>query len=40
MSLVKRYHLNAAYYVRELQRLEQHIDYVLQLLSEQDGQAF
>jgi len=37
MSLVKRYHLNAAYYVRELERLERHIDYVLRLVQEQGG---
>ena len=35
MSLVKRYHLNAAYYVRELERLEEHIDYVLRLVQAQ-----
>jgi hypothetical protein len=40
MSLVKRYHLNAAYYVRELERLEEHIDYVLRLVEEQSGRAF
>ena len=37
MSLVKRYHLNTAYYVRELQRIEEHIDYVLRLVEEQSG---
>jgi hypothetical protein len=34
VGLVKRYHLNAAYYVRELERLEQHIELVLQLVRE------
>jgi hypothetical protein len=37
VSLVKRYHLNAAYYVRELQRIAEHIDYVLRLVEEQSG---
>jgi len=39
-GLVRRYHLNVAYYVRELERLDAHMERVLALIENQALGAF